>query len=222
MTQMAPFSSTAWRTSSPPWPWTTQMTFGESCFAVSRTCASSARPARRCSTLGVLECMRLPGPAARMTIFTKSGGNSAGSCLWRQLGKPHQKLIHRARALSAFADRPHDERLAAANVASGKDLGNRSDVAAFSVGGRLDVAAQVLLHAERLKHRRYRRYESHRKKDKVGGQHRFRFRNFAHLAVLPLQANRFQRFDLAVLADEFLGSDRPVAMYTFLVRGRGA
>jgi len=29
------------------------------------------RPARRWSTLGVLECMRLPGPAARMTTFIR-------------------------------------------------------------------------------------------------------------------------------------------------------
>src|SRR5713226_6386676 len=115
------------------------MTFGESCFAISKTCASNARPARRCSTLGVLECMRLPGPAARMMIFTKSGGNSAGYAmlarpypargsqrcstfgrLSRQLGKSHQELIHRARALSAFPDRPDDERLAPAHIAGGE------------------------------------------------------------------------------------------------------
>src|SRR5713101_5867476 len=134
------------------------MTFGESCFAVAKTCASSARPARRCSTLGVLECMRLPGPAARMTMFTKSGGNSA-LFLSRQLGKSHQKLIHRTGALAPFPDSPHHQRLAAAHVARGKDLGNRSDVAAFSVGRRLGVAAPILLNAERLKHRRHRRHE---------------------------------------------------------------
>src|SRR5438552_14255084 len=142
MTQMAPFSSTAWRTSSPPWPWTTQMTFGESCFAVSKTCASIARPARRCNTLGVLECMRLPGPAARMTIFTKSGRISRRSdvSLSRKLGEPDQELIERARGLADLPDGPHDERLAAAHVARGKDLGNRGDVAAFPVGRRLGVA----------------------------------------------------------------------------------
>src|SRR5882762_3930498 len=221
MTQMAPFSSTAWRTSSPPWPWTTQMTFGESCFAVSKTCASSARPARRCSTLGVLECMRLPGPAARITIFT-SRGNSAGCRLSRQLGKTHQRLVDRASALAAFAYRPHDERLAAAHVARGKDLGNRRDVAAFSVGFRLGVSARVPFHAERLEHRRHRRYESHREKHEVCGQHRFRSRDFAHLAVLPLKANRFQHFHLSVLADELCRGDRPIALYALLVRGRGA
>src|SRR5882672_4570037 len=222
MTQMAAFSSTAWRTSSPPWPWTTQMTFGESCFAVSKTCASSARPARRCSTLGMLECMRLPGPAARMTMFTKSGGNSAGCRLSRQLGKTHQRLVYRASALAAFADRPHDERLPAAHVARGKNLGNRSDVAAFSIGRRLGVTARVLLDAERLEHGRHRRNESHREKHEVGGQHRFRSRDFAHLAALPLKANRFQHFHLSVLADELFRGDRPIALYTLLVRGRGA
>src|SRR6266853_1167531 len=144
------------------------MTLGESCFAVSKTCASSARPARRCSTLGVPECMRLPGPAARMTMFTKSGGNSAGCRLSRQLGKTHQRLVDRASALAAFADRPHDERLAAAHVARGENLGNRSDVAAFSIGRRLGVAARVLLDAERLEHGRHRRNKSHREKHEVG------------------------------------------------------
>src|SRR5437899_7423904 len=135
------------------------MTFGESCFAVSKTCASIARPARRCNTLGVLECMRLPGPAARMTIFTKSGRISRRSdvSLSRQLGEPHQELIDRARALAALPDGPHDERLAAAHVARGKDLGNRGDVAAFPVGRRLGVAARIPLHAKRLEYGRHRR-----------------------------------------------------------------
>src|SRR5213594_2602563 len=131
----------------------TQTSFGESCFAVSKTCASSARPARRCSTLGVLECMRLPRPAARMTIFTKKRSEFSRRgdvSLSRQLGEPHQELIDRARALAPLADGPHDERLAAAHVARGKDLGNRSDVAAPSIGRRLGVAARVLRDAERL------------------------------------------------------------------------
>src|SRR4029077_15353552 len=51
----------------------------------SKTCESRARPARRCSTLGVRECIRLPGPAARMTIFTKSGVNSAGCAMLARL-----------------------------------------------------------------------------------------------------------------------------------------
>ena len=35
----------------------------------------------------------------------------------------HQELIDRARALAAFADRPDHQRLAAAHVAAGEDLG---------------------------------------------------------------------------------------------------
>ena len=42
----------------------------------------------------------------------------------RQLGRPHQELVHRARALPAFADRPHHQRLAAAHVAGGEHLGH--------------------------------------------------------------------------------------------------
>ena len=47
----------------------TQMGVGDSARAVSITCASSGLPASGCSTLGSADCMRLPMPAARMTIF---------------------------------------------------------------------------------------------------------------------------------------------------------
>src|SRR5258708_7176766 len=129
------------------------MTFGESCFAVSKTCESIARPARRCNTLGVLECMRLPRPAARMTIFTRKQGQfsrGANVSLSRQLGEPHQELIHRARTLASLPNGPYDERLTAAHVARGKDLGNRSDIAGLPVGRRVGIAARILRHAKRL------------------------------------------------------------------------
>src|SRR6266705_2505689 len=54
------------------------------------------------------------------------------------------------------------------------------------------------------------------------GEPRLRPRNLAHLAVLPFQANRPERFDLPVLADELLGRDRPVAIHALFVRGRSA
>src|SRR5258706_12850794 len=149
------------------------MTLGESCFAASKTWASIRRPARRCNTLGVLECMRLPGPAARMTIFTRKQeqfSRGANVSLSRQLGEPHQELIHRARALASLPNGPYDERLAAAHVARGKDLRNRSDVAPFTVTRRLGVAAWVLPDAERVEHGRHRRNESHREKNEVRGQ----------------------------------------------------
>src|SRR5208282_2159882 len=40
---------------------------------------------------------------------------------WQQRGA-HQKFIDGVRRLAALADRPHDQRLAAAHVAGGKDL----------------------------------------------------------------------------------------------------
>src|SRR5258706_5046987 len=46
-----------------------QMRDGPNVRAVAITCASSARPASKCNTLGKSECMRLPWPAARMTTL---------------------------------------------------------------------------------------------------------------------------------------------------------
>src|SRR5207244_2411303 len=160
------------------------MTSGESCFAVSKTYVSIARPARRCNTLGVLECMRLPGPAARMTIFTKKQrqfSRRGDVSLSRQLGEPHQELIDRARALAPLPNDPHDERLAAAHVARGEDLENRSGIAALPVGRRLGVAARVLRDTERLEHGGHWRDESHREKNEVRGQRGLRAVHFARL-----------------------------------------
>ena len=48
----------------------------------------------------------------------------------RQQRRAHQELIHRARALAAFADRPDHQRLAATHVAGGEYLGDAGRVAA--------------------------------------------------------------------------------------------
>src|SRR6266581_5720798 len=161
---------------------------------------------------------------ARMHALARTRGENDDihKSLSRQLGEPHQELIHSARALAAFANRPHDERLAAAHIARCEYPWNRSEVAAFSVGGRLGIAARVFLHAERLQHGRHRRYESHREQHEGRRENRLRSRNLASLAVLPFQANRLERLYLAVLADELLGGDRPVAIHAFFVRGGSA
>ena len=57
------------KTCSLPWPMTTQMFWGFREAAVSITRSTMGRPPMRCSTLGILEYMRVPLPAARMTIF---------------------------------------------------------------------------------------------------------------------------------------------------------
>ena len=41
----------------------------------------------------------------------------------RQHRRAHQRLVDGSRALAALADRPDDQRLAAAHVAAGEDLG---------------------------------------------------------------------------------------------------
>ncbi len=48
---------------------TTQMFCGFSAAAVSITRPTMGLPPMRCSTLGILEYMRVPLPAARMTMF---------------------------------------------------------------------------------------------------------------------------------------------------------
>ena len=57
------------KTCSLPWPMTTQMFWGFREAAVSITRSTMGRPPMRCSTLGILEYMRVPLPAARMTIL---------------------------------------------------------------------------------------------------------------------------------------------------------
>ena len=55
-------------------------------------------------------------------------GEGRAVLLARQFGRSHQKRVHRTRALPALADRPDDERLAAAHVARREDLRDRRRV----------------------------------------------------------------------------------------------
>src|SRR5687767_2275136 len=75
------------------------------------------------------------------------------SPLPRKLRKPHEELVYRARALPPFADGPHHERLAAAHVPRGEHFRHGRGVSAGAVGGRLGIAARVLLDAELVQHR---------------------------------------------------------------------
>jgi hypothetical protein len=61
-------SSNSSRTRSPPCPYTTWIDAGSRLAATSSTCASIGVPASGCSTFGMSDCMRLPWPAARITI----------------------------------------------------------------------------------------------------------------------------------------------------------
>src|SRR5258706_208085 len=84
--------------------------------------------------------------------MSASTGSPASRCLRlpRQLGEPHEKLVDRARALPALADRPDHERLAAPRIAGGEHFRHRRDVSARAVGIGLRIAPRVLLHPELL------------------------------------------------------------------------
>src|SRR5215831_20049858 len=76
-------------------------------------------------------------------------GRAPASRLTRQTCLPHQKFIDCVRALTAFANRPHHQRLAAPHVTGCEDLRARRLV---GVGISLDVAALIELDAEVLDH----------------------------------------------------------------------
>jgi hypothetical protein len=65
----------------------------------------------------------------------------------RQIRRPHQEPVDRLRTQPAFADGPDHQRLAAAHVAGGEDVGARGLVVDH-VGA--DVAALVEVDAEHL------------------------------------------------------------------------
>src|ERR1019366_7839553 len=69
MTNLAAYGCMAFGTASPPCPYTTQICCGLSSAAQSSTCCTSGLTANACSTLGFSEYLRLPFPAARMTMF---------------------------------------------------------------------------------------------------------------------------------------------------------
>src|SRR5439155_21051279 len=69
--------------------------------------------------------------------------------LARQLRAAHEKFVDRTRALAAFADRPHDQRLAAPRIAGREYLWHRCLVA-LGVGG--DITPGIVFDAELVKH----------------------------------------------------------------------
>src|SRR5512145_977581 len=158
-------------------------------------------------------------------VITLASTGSPRSLRWRlprEVGKANKVLVDRACALAAFADRPDDERLPAAYVACRKDLGHGGRVSAGAVSRGLRVAARVALYAEFFQKRLERRNESHGEEHELGGYLERRTRNLARLCVLPLQAHGLERAHLAVLAQERLRRNRPVAARALFVRRRGA
>src|SRR5436190_13659836 len=66
----------------------------------------------------------------------------SGGSLSRQFGFAHEIFIDGARRLTAFADRPDDQRLALADIAGSENLVERSPVV---IGIGFDIAALVAL-----------------------------------------------------------------------------
>lgn len=143
----------------------------------------------------------------------------------RQRRAPHQELVYGTGTLAAFADGPDDQGLAASHVSGCKDFG-AVGLVVVCVGG--DVAALVGVYGEGVQHLAYGGGEAHGQQDQVGGEGHFRAGDggHAHAACcwvgFPFHAHGAQFFDLAVLAFQLYGVDRPVALAAFFVRGRGA
>src|SRR5437879_3685309 len=70
------------RTRSPPCPYTTWTAAGSSERAVSMTCLRSARPASGCRTFGTADFIRLPSPAARITIDSGTARAASSGCVF--------------------------------------------------------------------------------------------------------------------------------------------
>ena len=119
------------------------------------------------------------------------------SDLARQFRTSHQELVHAAGALAAFADRPDHQRLAAAHVAAGEDLGRAGLVVGQSAALTLPRASSAtpgLLHQARLA----RADEAHRQQHQIGLEGEFAARHFdqlhlAAIAQLPVHPHAFQR-----------------------------
>src|SRR5580700_1937126 len=114
--------------------------------------------------------------------------------------------------LAALADRPDDERLAAAHVAGRENLVDRCPVA---LGVGLDIAAPVERELERLDHAFVHRMdEARRKQHKVGRDLEFGARDRLELGIA---AHTAQSLDAAALANELLAQHREVALDALLV-----
>ena len=117
--------------------------------------------------------------------------------------------------------------MAAPDIPSGKDFWHVGGIAADKFGARFGIAAVVFVHAKRRQHGADGRDKTHRQQHQIGGQRLPGAGHFLHLAVFPLDANRFQTGDFAAFnvrcaANKFLGGNGELALATFLVARTGA
>src|SRR5690349_9824870 len=96
---------------------------------------------------------------------------SCPTSLARQLRATHQKFVDRSRALPAFTNRPHDERLPPTHVAGSKNLRHGCSIV-FDIGR--DVASCVTSCSQLLEQAGLNRpEEAHREKHEIGFQFEF-------------------------------------------------
>src|SRR5206468_6963639 len=126
---------------------------------------------------------------------------------------------------AAFANRPDDERLAAAHVTGGENLGHRGSIV---IGVRLDVRARVAVDAELLEHSWANGTdEAHRQEHEIRLELEFAAWNLDHfhraaVILLPFDARGDQLLDPSVASFESLRRHGPVTLTTFFVRRRRA
>src|SRR5262249_25412126 len=124
----------------------------------------------------------------------------------RQIRGAHEVAVALARRLSALADGPDDQALAAAHVAGGEDaLHARGVLALF----RLGVGARVAIDVQLAQDRVLGAQETHGKKDQIGLPNFFRARNLAERGTTVVAGDPFDVDGMKLLhvsrgiADEF-------------------
>ena len=141
----------------------------------------------------------------------------------------HQELVDRARALAALADRPDDERLAAAHVAGREHLGDATSGSRRCSPATLLRASRVDAEAARASPRRRRAGEAHREQHEIGLHRELAVRHLDHLHLRRRRPSRHstRARDRACSTVPSSPSKRLVAtaqsrVAAFLVRRRGA
>src|SRR5665213_752122 len=186
--------------------------------------SASTPPSSSACAYACVCCAPTLGRQLAMSIVVTPLIDGAWRPLARQLARSHQEFVDRARALAPFADRPHDERLAAAHVAGGE---HAIDAGAVVVGAGPRIAARVARDAERIEYAGARACEAHRQQHELGLDRELRARYFghSHLSVRiprPVDARADEPLDAAVAALEALRGHRPVALTSFFLRRRRA
>src|SRR5437660_5798126 len=130
----------------------------------------------------------------------------------RQRRRSCQEFIDCVRGLTALADRPHHQRLAAPHVAASEYFGMRASID-DDVG--LDIATWIELETKRGDHAFvYRMHEAHGEQNEISLDVELGSRNRLELGINP---GAVQRPDMPVFSGKADGADRKVTRGAFLV-----